>query len=280
MSFPEQTRYVFTDKDFNFIRKLIAENAGININQGKRELVYARLSKRLRALELKTFRQYCKRIEEGDNLELVNCIDAITTNVTYFFRENHHFEFLSDVILPSFISDSPQSRKRRLRVWSAGCSTGEEAYSIEIILRQFKEIDNWDTKILATDLSTNVLNIAREGIYRRSQVENVTKENLKKWFRQNAQDKNLIKVTRDLKRRIYYKHLNLNQPWKIKGPIDIIFCRNVVIYFDKDTQKRLFDRFADILSENGFLIIGHSETMFGISDRFKLVSRTIYKKLK
>lgn len=280
MPVPEPTRYVFTDKDFNFIRKLIADNAGININQGKRELVYARLTKRLRALELNSFRQYCRRIEEGDNHELINCIDAITTNVTYFFRENHHFEFLSDCILPSFISDSPQSRKKRLRIWSAGCSTGEEAYSIEIILRQFSEFDYWDTKILATDLSTNVLRIAKEGIYRRSQIENVTKDNLRKWFRKNSQDRNLVKVRPELKRRIYFKRLNLNQEWKIKGPIDVIFCRNVVIYFDKDTQKRLFDRFADILSENGFLIIGHSETMFGISDRFKMVSRTIYKKCR
>lgn len=280
MSIIEQTRYEFTDTDFDYIRKLIAENAGININQGKRELVYARLSKRLRALELNSFREYCRRIEDGDHYELVNCIDAITTNVTYFFRENHHFEFLSEVILPSFITDSPQSLKRRLRIWSAGCSTGEEAYSIEIILRQFRELDNWDVKILATDLSTNVLEVARDGIYRRSQVENVTKENLRKWFRKNTHDKNLIKVKKELKRRIYFKHLNLNQAWKINGPIDVIFCRNVVIYFDKDTQKRLFDRFADILSDNGYLIIGHSETMFGVSDRFNMVSRTIYTKIR
>lgn len=276
----EQTRYEFTDTDFAYIRKLIEENAGINIDQEKRELVYARLSRRIRALDLKSFRQYCKRIEDGDHYELINCIDAITTNVTYFFRENHHFEFLSEVIIPSLIYNSPQSGKRRLRIWSAGCSTGEEAYSIEIVLRQFRELDTWDVRVLATDLSTNVLKVAREGIYRRSQVENVTKENLRKWFRKNTRDKNLVKVNQKLKRRIYFKHLNLNQAWKINGPIDVIFCRNVVIYFDKETQKRLFDRFADILSENGYLIIGHSETMFGVSDRFEMVSRTIYTKIR
>ena len=278
MTILEDTRYKFTDADFRFISQLIDSHAGIQLNSTKKELVYARLSRRLRLLNFDNFRDYCQLIKDGDEQELKNCIDAITTNVTFFFREIHHFEYLENAIIPSFLSpDSPQSVRKRLRVWSAGCSTGEEPYSIEIVLRNFPELDRWDTRILATDLSTKVLGIAEQGIYKYSQVEHISGQNLKRWFKKNSTNDS-IKVKQELKQRIYFKRLNLNSVWTLKGPFDVIFCRNVVIYFDKETQKMLFNRFADLLSDNGFLIIGHSETLNGISDRFTLVSRTIYRK--
>ena len=278
MSTLDQLRYTYTDADFNFIKKLISEHSGININESKRELVYGRLSKRIRQLGLGSFREYCNLLKSGDEEELYNCIDAITTNVTHFFRENHHFEFLFDNIIPSILNNPVRSGLRKLRVWSAGCSTGEEPYSIEIILRKFVQLNAWDVKILATDLSYNVLHQAQQGIYRRSEVEGVSEDTLKKWFLQNRKDRSVVRVNDELKKRIFFKRLNLNSTWEITGPIDVIFCRNVVIYFNKETQRRLFDRFANILSDDGYLILGHSESMFGVSDRFELVSRTIYKK--
>ncbi len=276
----DDTRYKFTNSDFEFIRKLIEEHAGINLSSAKRELVYARLSRRLRLLNINSFSEYCARIKNGDEEELINCINSITTNVTYFFREDHHFEFLEKQIIPSFLEPgSPQSVNKRLRIWSAGCSTGEEPYSIEITLRKFRQLDSWDTRVLATDLSTKVLNIAQEGVFKLNQAEKMPEEALRRWFKKsNLNDS--IKIKPELRQRIYFKHLNLNKTWKMKGPFDVIFCRNVVIYFDKETQKILFNRFADLLSDNGYLIIGHSETLNGISDRYRLISRTIYSKIK
>lgn len=274
------SRYMFTDDDFRFIRNLISEYSGINLNEGKRELVYARLAKRIRDLGLSEFRQYCDILRSGDRDEMITCVNAITTNVTSFFREKHHFDYLNDTVLPWLVNNYGNNGKGRLRIWSAGCSSGEEPYSIEIILRNHPQFDNWDVKILATDLDSSVLDRARQGIYRKEQLEKVTPLILKRWFMQGS-DSNLgqVKVRSELKTRIYFRQLNLMDRWPMHGPFHVIFCRNVVIYFDKQTQMKLFQRFADMLVPDGYMFIGHSENLFGVSDRYKSLGQTIYRKI-
>ncbi|MGH8119800.1 MAG: CheR family methyltransferase [Gammaproteobacteria bacterium] len=276
----EFSRYKFTDNDFNYISSLINGHTGIRLGQTKRELVYARLTKRLRALGLQTFREYCDLLRDGDQNELINCINAITTNVTTFFREIHHFEFLERTVLPDLIRQKALSVLPRVRVWSAGCSTGEEPYSIEIVLREQPALQRWNVRLLATDLDTHVLERAQQGIYDIKQLEKVSAERCKRWFRiGTGRNDQRVSVVPELRERVRFRQLNLKDAWPMRGPFDVIFCRNVVIYFDKEMQKKLFNRFADMLSPDGYLFIGHSESLFGITDRFKIAGRTIYQKV-
>ena len=276
----EFSRFNFTDNDFNYISSLINEHAGIRLISAKRELVYARLAKRLRALGLNTFREYCDLLRDGDAQELIQCINAITTNVTTFFREIHHFEYLQQTVLPALIEQKGRTAMPRLRIWSAGCSSGEEPYSIEIVLREQAALQRWDVRILATDLDTHILERAKTGHYHINQLEKVSPERCKRWFRVGkGNNANLVSIVPELRERIRFRQLNLKDHWPMRGPFDVIFCRNVVIYFDKEMQKKLFNRFADMLSVNGYLFIGHSESLFGISDRFKVAGRTIYRKI-
>ena len=272
--------YDFTDDDFDYIRALIGEYSGIHLNQGKRELVYARLTKRIRELGLPDFRQYCDLLRSGDQEELIACVNAITTNVTSFFREEHHFSFLAETVLPWLIKQHTGSGPGKLRIWSAGCSSGEEPYSIEMTLQDNPALEKWDVKILATDLDSNVLQRARQGIYRMDQIDKVSDAKRKRWFLR-GENTNLgqVKIRPELKSRIYFRQMNLMGPWPAHGPFQVIFCRNVVIYFDKTIQKQLFQRFADVLSPEGYLFIGHSENLFGVSDRFQSIGRTIYRKI-
>jgi chemotaxis protein methyltransferase CheR len=274
------SNYIFTEEDFDYIRILIGEYSGIHLNQGKRELVYARLAKRLRELGFTNFRQYCDLLRSGDQEELITCVNAITTNVTSFFREEHHFDFLAKTVLPGIVEQHKGPGVGRLRIWSAGCSSGEEPYSIEMTLRDFPLLDRWDVKILATDLDSAVLERARQGIYRMDQLDKVSETKRQKWFLQGREG-NLgrAKIRPELKSRIHFRQLNLMGPWPMHGSFHVIFCRNVVIYFDKANQKQLFQRFADILTPEGYLFIGHSENLFGVSDRFRSIGRTIYRKL-
>jgi len=276
----EFTRFEFTDNDFNYISSLINEHAGIRLTSAKRELVYARLARRLRALGLYTFREYCDVLRNGDTQELINCINAITTNVTTFFREIHHFEFLEKTVLPALIEQKGRTAMSRLRIWSAGCSSGEEPYSIEIVLREQAALQRWDVRVLATDLDTHILERAKQGHYHIKQLEKVSPERCKRWFRVGTgKNANLVSIVPEMGERIRFRQLNLKDQWPMRGPFDVIFCRNVVIYFDKEMQKKLFNRFADMLTPDGYLFIGHSENLFGVSERFKVAGRTIYQKI-
>jgi len=276
----EFSRYTFTDSDFKFISSLINQHTGIRLGSTKQELVYARLTKRLRALGLQTFRDYCDLLRDGNQQELINCINAITTNVTTFFREIHHFEFLEQTVLPDLIRQKSHTVMPRVRFWSAGCSSGEEPYSIEMVLREQPELTRWNVRVLATDLDTHVLERAQQGIYDIKQLEKVSLERRRRWFRLGTgKNDNQVSVVPELRDRIRFRQLNLKDTWPMRGPFDVIFCRNVVIYFDKEMQKKLFHRFADMLAPDGYLFIGHSESLFGICDRFKVAGRTIYQKI-
>lgn len=273
-----EREFGFTDRHFQFLRRLVGEHAGINLSEAKRELVYGRITRRIRALNLDGFDEYCALLEESPDGEIGNFINAITTNLTSFFREEHHFEFLRDTLVPTWLKTSSRPR---VRLWSAGCSTGEEPYSLAMTLRESMPATALgDVALLATDIDTNVLAHAEAGIYDASRVESLPKARLQQWFRRGrGPNADRVRVVPELQSMIRFRQLNLMQDWPVRGPFDVIFCRNVVIYFDKPTQRRLFARFAEKLAPRGYLIIGHSETLYNVSEAFELVGRTVYRKL-
>jgi chemotaxis protein methyltransferase CheR len=274
----EEREFRFTENDFVRLCALVCQHTGIALSPAKRNMVYSRLARRLRQLGLQSFEPYCTLLEEGDAGELVHFVNAITTNLTAFFREEHHFDALATELLPALIREKDHSR--RLRIWSAGCSTGEEPYSIAIVLKEtLPPAGGWDAKILATDLDTDVLQTGQRGIYSAERVHGISPQRLRRWFRKGTgPNAGLVRVVPALQELIVFRQLNLMHPWPMRYLFDIIFCRNVVIYFDKATQRVLFDRFADLLVAEGSLIIGHSESLFNVTDRFALVGKTIYRK--
>ena len=275
----EQAQWVgdlaLTDEDFGAIATMVRSHAGIVLGDSKRDLVYGRLRRRIRTLGLASFAAYraCLAGEEGA-AERVQMINAITTNLTGFFREPHHFAFLEDR-LPEAVRRSG----RRLRVWSAGCSSGEEPYSIAMSLRRaIPDIDNWDARILATDIDTDMVAHAAAGRYAMDRIAAIPPDLRKAYTHRN--DDGRMEMDAALKDLIAFRPLNLLEDWPMQGKFDAIFCRNVVIYFDKPTQRVLFDRYADLLVPGGLLFIGHSETLFRVSERFQHLGRTIYRKLR
>lgn len=272
---PER-EFIFTPRDFKYIRELVAQQTGIALSEAKTHLVYSRLSRRLRSLNISSFAQYCDYLKSNSAEELVHFVNALTTNLTAFFRENHHFEFLARNLLPTLYANKSE---KCLRIWSAGCSTGEEPYSLAIVLREaLPSFANWDVKILATDLDSNVVAKASEGIYEDYAVEGISPQRMKRFFQKNRHTKQ-VKVKPEVRELITFKQLNLMNQWPMKGPFDFIFCRNVVIYFKKETQIKLFQRFANMTANKGYLFIGHSETLFQISAQYDLIGNTIYQKM-
>lgn len=268
----------FTDNDFAQVKTLVYGFAGIDLNDSKRNLVYNRLAKRIRFLEMNSFSEYLKFVKAQGEAEFVHLINAITTNLTFFFRENHHFEYLANTIIPSLLEKNRASKK--IRIWSAGCSTGEEPYSIAVVLKETVPSD-WDARVLATDLDTNVVQTAQDGVYKIDRLKGVSESRVKRWFMKGSGNREgFVKVKSDLQQIIDFGQINLMNEWPIKETIDVIFCRNVVIYFDKTTQAKLFDRYANLLTDNGHLLVGHSESLYKVSDRFKLLGQTIYQKIK
>lgn len=273
----ERKEFRFTDRDFHYLRQLVNRETGIVITAAKREMVYSRLSRRLRALNLTDFEDYCRLLEKDEQGELNAFINAITTNLTSFFREPHHFDHLQKIVIPDLLNNNAASR--RIRIWSAGCSTGEEPYSIAMAIAEVLPDDDWDCRILATDIDTDVLMKAERGIYPLERVASLPQVRLKRWFsRGSGANQGMVRVVPELREMITFRRLNLMEEWPINGPIDILFCRNVVIYFDKQTQRLIFDKFAERMGEDSRLFIGHSESLFKITDSFELIGQTIYRK--
>jgi chemotaxis protein methyltransferase CheR len=273
-------QFVFTDKDFDSLRILVGEQTGISLSDHKRDMVYGRLSKRLRSLGLSRFSDYRRLLENDPSSEMEHFSNAITTNLTAFFRERHHFDYMTQELIPVLMDR--YRTKRRLRIWSAGCSTGEEPYSLAITLREcIPNIDSMDIRILASDLDSNVIRAAATGIYSESRIEGLSREQQTRWFRKGSgSNQGNVQVCDDLKKIISFNQLNLIHKWPMRGHFDLIFCRNVVIYFDKSTKEILFDRFADSLQAESTLFMGHSETLSRLTDRFELVGKTIYRKIR
>ncbi|MHA7815415.1 MAG: CheR family methyltransferase [Pseudohaliea sp.] len=267
--------FELTDRDFSFVKQFIAREAGIELSDAKRNLVYSRLVRRLRALGLPSFSAYCSYLETGNEEELEHCVNALTTNLTAFFREPHHFEFLERELLPRLLREK---REKELRVWSAGCSTGEEPYSLAMVLAE-RVPEDWNIKLLATDLDSSVVATGAAGEYALDRITGISDARRKRWFlRGRGPREGQVRVRQELRDMITFRRLNLLDPWPFRNRFDFIFCRNVVIYFSKDTQRALFERYADQLQTDGHLFIGHSETLYRVSDRFKLLGSTIYQR--
>jgi chemotaxis protein methyltransferase CheR len=268
------------DDDFRFIVKIVHDRAGIALTTKKRAMVYARLSRRVRELGFTSFREYRARLEDGNNEEeMGSLVNALTTNYTKFFREEHHFTHLTEELVPALLRQSQTSGKRRLRIWSAGCSSGEEAYSIAMTLRHcFPGLESWDAKVLATDIDTNVLSHAESALYGAKQISDIPPDYRGKYVRAVDHTNQRHRVAGHVRSLVAFKPLNLIEPWPMKGKFDAIFCRNVIIYFDKRTQDLLIKRFTEALSENGILYLGHSESPIPFEHRLKLIGRSIYRK--
>jgi chemotaxis protein methyltransferase CheR len=273
--------FIFTEQDFYVLRELINRHTGICLSEAKKELVYSRLTRRLRQLKLKSFATYCQLLQsDASGGELVHFINAVTTNLTAFFREPHHFEYLCRSLMPELAAK--KAGRQRYRFWSAGCSTGEEPYSMAMCIRESLPAQNYyDIKILATDLDSSVLDVAISGLYTAEKLKTILPHRQNKWFLKGETNSHgLMQVLPDLQNLITFRQLNLMHEWPMKGPFDVIFCRNVVIYFDKPTQRVLVERFANLLGPGGYLFLGHSESLFKVTDRFKLVGQTIYQKIR
>ncbi len=271
--------FAFTRRDFDFLRKVSNTRTGIVVSDDKFDMFYSRLSRRVRLLGLKDFSEYCDLLsnetEEREVLELVN---ALTTNLTAFFRENHHFDYLTRTLVPEFLQRNRQYR--RLRIWSSGCSTGEEPYSLAIALREsLPETGGWDVRILATDIDSAVLSKAAEAVYPAERVAGVEQGRLRRWFQRGRGARSgMVRLKPEIRSLVEFYQLNLIQEWAMSEPMDFIFCRNVMIYFDKKTRVKLVERYANNLCDGGYLFIGHSESLFNLTDRFELIGNTIYRK--
>jgi chemotaxis protein methyltransferase CheR len=270
--------YVLTDTQFHRIRQLVREHTGIALSDAKRQLVYGRLSRRLRALKLDSFGEYIELLEGGVAAELEEFTNAITTNLTSFFREPHHFEYLASEVLPRIAGQTTGAR--RARIWCCAASTGEEPYSIAMVLREAAQLlAGFDVKLLATDLDSAVLATASQGIYNAERLSSVTGTRASRFFRKGSGAQGgKFRVQDELRNLITFKQLNLMNEWPIRGPFDAIFCRNVIIYFDKDTQRALFARMAALQRPGDILFLGHSESLYRVSDKYELIGRTIYRR--
>ncbi len=272
--------FPFTRKDFAFLSKVIHDRTGIVVTDDKFNMFYSRLSRRLRALRLDSFKDYCELVKhDRDGTETIELTNAITTNLTAFFRENHHFEYLANTVIPEMMG---KNTNHKFSIWSAGCSTGEEPYSLAMTIKESSlGISNqWKVDFTATDLDSNVVATAQRGVYSLSRVEGISKGRLKKFFlRGKGGQEGLVKVKPELTRMIEFGQLNLMDNWSVE-PKDVIFCRNVIIYFNKETKTKLVNKYAESLRPGGYLVIGHSESLYKISDRFELIGNTIYRKVK
>lgn len=258
----------------------IQEHCGIVLKDGKQDLVRARVAKLVREAGHADVANYLRHVlSDTNSKEFHTLVDALSTNLTSFFRENHHFEYLRKDFLPALFRKRLSTHAPlKVRGWSAGCSTGEEPYSIAItVLETLGESTmSWDVKVLATDISSRVLQTASRGIYEKNRTSGIMPPTKQRFF--NEVGKTKLQASNELRSRIVFNYLNLQNPWPFKGPFDFIFCRNVMIYFDRPTQERLVNRFYDVLMPGGIFFTGHSESLAGIRHRFKYVSPTIYSK--
>lgn len=261
----------FTDQDFNRIRKMIHEHAGIALSDAKRDLVYSRLARRLRANSLKAFSQYLNFLENNEP-EWEAFVNSLTTNLTAFFRENHHFPLLAAHI-------EQVKHRRPLEIWCSASSTGEEPYSLAMTMVDLFGSYTPPVHILATDIDTNVLNKAKSGVYTEDRIEKLSPDHIKRFFlRGTGNNSGMVRVRPELQAMITFRQLNLlDKTWPIRGPFEAIFCRNVMIYFDKPTQLDILRKFVPLMRQDGLLFAGHSESFYHATDLFKIRGRTVYE---
>lgn len=261
----------FTARDFERVRALIYQRAGIALAESKQEMVYSRLARRLRATGIRSFQAYLDGLEsKPDTDEWEAFTNALTTNLTSFFREEHHFPILAEHV---------RNSKEPVTIWCSASSTGEEPYSIAMTLCEALGPQASQAHIVATDIDTNVLATGANGIYPTERVERLSPERIKRFFlRGKGAQEGLVRVRPELRQMVTFKQLNLlSDNWPVKGPFDAIFCRNVMIYFDKPTQGKILNRFVPLMKPDALLFAGHSENFLYVSDAFKLRGKTVYE---
>lgn len=270
--------FAMTDSDFSRVRAFVKRQSGIELGEAKRMLVYGRLARRLRHLGLQNFRTYMDLVEKGGSDEPKRMLNAITTNVTEFFRENHHFELLENRIIPELMVRN--AKDKRIRIWSAGCSTGEEPYSIAMVLApHFPPGCAWDVKVLATDIDSDVLAHGVRGEYAAARIAKLPIELKRRGFLKGAgANADLVRIKPEIQSFVTFRQLNLLDAWPMRGSFDLIFCRNVVIYFDSETKTKLVGRFLHVLSDTGYLFVGHSESLVGVQTGLRPVGPTAHQK--
>lgn len=262
-----------TSQQFEKLCRRVYDICGINLKTGKEELVHSRLNKRLSALKLSTFDQYFNYLDnDRQGKEIIWMIDALTTNKTSFFREIQHFEFLREKVLPNL-------REKKLRIWSAACSSGEEPYSITMLLAEsLPNFQTWDIRILATDICTKVLEMGNQAVYSADLLEPIPQAWRKKYFIPENESKMTYRVVPELRKLVRFGRLNFMDRFPMKGPFDVIFCRNAMIYFDKPTQENLVRKFYDLIAPGGYLFVGHSESLTGANHSYKYIQPATYQK--
>ena len=264
--------FAFSAVDFDRVRKLIYEHAGISLSTAKQDMVYSRLARRLREMHLKSFADYLNLLERGDKSEWEKFVNSLTTNLTSFFREPHHFPILADHL-------KKLRGKSQIKIWCSAASTGEEPYSIAMTVVEMFGSFNTPVTIVASDLDTNVLATAAKGVYPLDRVDKISPERMSRFFTKGSGPQDgAFTVKPELRRMLSFQRLNLLEPnWAVRGPLDILFCRNVMIYFDKPTQYKILARFAPLMSDDGLLFAGHSESFLHAADLFSSQGKTVYE---
>ncbi|MBY6260555.1 chemotaxis protein [Azospirillum sp. 412522] len=272
----------FEPQHFDLIAGLLYQLAGIALAPHKAEMVYARLARRLRELRLPDFDAYCALLQsDGAAEEIGFLVNALTTNLTSFYRESHHFDFLASNVLPEVRDLNAGRSKPRLRLWSAGCSSGPEPYSMAMVLvsAMGPELRRWDARILATDIDTHMVDTARRGIYPLPGATGIPAPIRQRFTTDTRLDgEPAVAMGEELKRLVTVKPLNLLEHWPMSGPFDAIFCRNVLIYFDRRGRMQVIENFARMLRHGGYLFLGHSESLYGVSNLFRQAGPTIYRR--
>ncbi|MCA1937546.1 MAG: chemotaxis protein CheR [Dechloromonas sp.] len=263
--------FSFSDADFERVRKLIYQHAGISLSPVKKDMVYSRLARRLRALNKATFGDYLDALERNGGDEWERFVNSLTTNLTSFFREPHHFPILADHL-------RKLGNRRPVRIWCSAASTGEEPYSIAMTVAETFGTEVSHVSIVASDLDTNVLATAQKGVYGMDRLEKMSPERLRRFFlRGTGAQEGFAAVRPELKRLIEFRRINLlDASYSVKGPLDVIFCRNVMIYFDKPTQYKILSRFAPMMQPDGLMFAGHSESFLHAADLFRSLGKTVY----
>jgi chemotaxis protein methyltransferase CheR len=274
---------ILSDADYERLRRVIYDECGIKMTPAKKVMLEARLRKRLRNLGIDSFAGYCEYLfsRDGNENELINMIDVVTTNKTDFFREPRHFDFLTSTAVPELMELYGAGLRRNLNIWSAGCSTGEEPYTIAMVLSNFRETHpTFEFQILGTDISTIVLHKAEKAIYKMDRVDTVPAVLKQKCLlRSRERQKNLVRVAPEVRSYVRFRRLNfMADDFEMREPMDLIFCRNVIIYFDRPTQERLLNRLCDHLIPGGYLFMGHSETLSGLNVPLLSLGHMIYRK--
>lgn len=272
--------FVLTNSDFMTIAKILHQDSGILLSPSKSNLVYSRLAKRLRALGLASFKDYCAFIAGSQGTsERMSMLAALTTNVTHFFRESHHFDHLKSEILPDALAEARQGG--RVRIWSAGCSNGHEPYSIALtVLSMMPDAANRDVRILASDIDPNVIAFGRAGIYDEATLEAVPRPLKQRWFKPSAGQANALEVGDAMRDLVSFRELNLIGEWPMQGTFQAIFCRNVTIYFDQPTREKIWHRFCQYLEPGGWFYMGHSERLTGPATKYlSYEGTTAYRRL-